>query len=96
MKDGKEIGADVPFCIVGGTAIVRGIGEKLTKLKKLDDVSIVLVKPPIDVSTGWIYRNLKINEIKKRPDTKGLLKAIEDNNIGFISKNLVNVLDVEK
>jgi len=93
MDIGCMIGADVPFCIVGGTAIVRGIGEKLTVLNKLKNVVMVLVKPPISVSTEWAYKNIDLTNINVRPKTNELLNAVENGDIKFIANNLVNVLE---
>ena len=66
---GVEIGADVPFCIMGGTALAEGIGEKLTKLKSFKDKNLLLVNPGIGVSTAEVYGNLRLNE-KPRIDIK--------------------------
>jgi 4-diphosphocytidyl-2-C-methyl-D-erythritol kinase len=91
---GKEIGADVPFCVKGGTMLAEGIGEKLTGLTGLNKVPIVLVKPNIRVSTSWVYKNLILEKIDERPDTDLLIEAIEGNNINLIADNLSNVLEI--
>lgn len=93
MTLGKAIGADVPYCIMGGTALAEGIGERLTKLKPLSNIPVILVKPRIGVSTAWVYGNLNINEIKDRPQTDRLIEAISKQDIKFISKNMKNVLE---
>jgi 4-diphosphocytidyl-2-C-methyl-D-erythritol kinase len=89
----KCIGADVPFCIMGGTALSEGIGEKLTKLKPLLNVELVIVKPDFSVSTGWAYNNLDLNDKSNRPDTEKLLDAVENKDILFIAKNMKNVFE---
>lgn len=93
MALGKKIGADVPFCIHGGTAIARGIGEKLTALKPVPEMELLLIKPPFFVSTNNVYNRLDIKNIKKRPDNKKVVRAIEDQDIWHISKGLCNVLE---
>lgn len=93
MMLGKTIGADVPYCIMGGTALAEGIGERLTKLKPLSNIPVILVKPRIGVSTAWVYGNLNISEIKDRPQTDRLIEAVNTQDIKFISKNMKNVLE---
>lgn len=94
MIMGENIGADVPFCILGGTALAKGKGEKLTVIRPaIKDMWIVLAKPSISISTGEIYRQLNLSKIKNRPDTAGLIHAIEEGNIYGISNNMGNVLE---
>lgn len=94
MKLGKNIGADVPFCMKGGTMLAEGIGEVLTKLPSFSGVDIVLVKPKIGVSTAWVYKNLDIARIKERPDTQLLMEALEHKDKKLISHNMKNVLEM--
>lgn len=89
----KPIGADIPFCVVGGTALAEGIGEKLTKIRGLGAVDILLVYPEVEVSTAYVYKNLKLDEIEKRPDNSDLIEAIERGDINHLAKNMVNVLE---
>ncbi|OPZ94818.1 MAG: 4-diphosphocytidyl-2-C-methyl-D-erythritol kinase [Firmicutes bacterium ADurb.Bin419] len=93
MQLGKSIGADVPFCVKGGTMLAEGIGEILTDIAPLKNVNIVLVKPRISVSTAWVYNNLDIGKISSRPDIRLLVDAIENRDIKSIGKNMVNVLE---
>lgn len=93
MEIGRTIGADVPYCILGGTALAEGIGEKLTSLPLLKDVQIVVIKPKVGVSTAWVYKNLNLNKINDRPDTEALISAIKSNDIKFIAGNMKNVLE---
>lgn len=93
MKIGGEIGADVPFCILGGGALAEGIGERLTKIQGLRSGWIVLAKPNIGVSTAEAYKNLKLNEIKYRPNTEGLIEALNRDNLYDVCKNLCNVFE---
>lgn len=93
MDVGKQVGADVPFCIKGGTALAEGIGEKITNLPPLENLSIVLAKPPIPVSTREVYGNLKLDEIVVRPETEKLVKALHEKDARYIAGSMVNVLE---
>lgn len=93
MGLGVRLGADIPYCILRGTALARGIGEKLTKLPPMPFCYLVIAKPSINVSTAYIYKNLKLNELSLRPDTKKVIEGIEKGNLNLIAKNLGNVLE---
>ena len=93
MSLGKKIGADVPFCILGKTALARGIGEKLSPLKPLSGFGVLLVKPSYSVSTKEVYNRLDVKNIKTRPDTKGMIEHIKEQNIAKIGSGLCNVLE---
>ena len=70
-KHGVRVGADVPYCILGGTCLAEGIGEILTPIRQLPDVPVVIVKPDFDVSTGYVYGNLHADTLKNHPDLMG-------------------------
>lgn len=89
----KPLGADIPFCIIGGTAVARGIGDKLTKISGLKETMILLVNPEIGVSTKFVYQSLNLDVIEKRPDTGKLVDAIQANDLNYIANNMVNVLE---
>ncbi len=94
MDIGEDVGSDVPFCILGGTALAKGKGEKLTVIKPvIRNIWIILVKPPISVSTGDVYRQLDLSKITIRPNTLGLIDAIEKGNIYGMLDNMGNVLE---
>ena len=93
MELGVSIGADVPYCILGGTALAEGIGEKLTPLSPAPDFYIVLAKPDISVSTKYVYENLDLTSVKKHPDIKGMAGAIEAGSLQGILDRLGNVLE---
>lgn len=93
MELGKELGADVPFCIRGGTCLAEGIGEILTPLPAFRRVPLVLVKPPIGVSTAWVYRNLQLDRITERPDTDMLLNAMAGRRLEELASGMRNVLE---
>ena len=92
-KLGLKIGADVPYCIKGGTALCEGIGEKVTNLKGFKGHILVLVKPKFGVSTKEVYKSLDINKIYRHPNTEGLIKAVENNDLRYVSENMRNVLE---
>ncbi len=90
---GLKLGADVPYCFVGGTALCEGIGEVITPLKPLKYHILVLVKPSFGVSTKEVYTNLDISKIKRHPNTELLMDAIENEDLKLISENMKNVLE---
>lgn len=90
---GKEIGADVPYCILQGTALAEGIGEELTPLPPFPKCYVVLAKPDIKVSTPWVYNNLDVNSIKKHPKTEELIDRIKRKDLTAIAEGLCNVLE---
>lgn len=93
MERGVKMGADIPYCVLGGTALSEGIGEVLTPLKDIPDCRLLLIKPNIDVSTKWVYTTLKWDEIKEHPDTDGMIADLEQGNLSGISSKLKNVLE---
>lgn len=90
---GVKIGADVPYCIMGGTALAEGIGEKLTPLVHVPDACVLIAKPNIDVSTKFVYENLHVDELKVHPNVDGMIKAIENQDVFKMSRLLGNVLE---
>lgn len=92
MEIGVEIGADVPYCIMGGTAYAEGVGEKLTKLKAFKGKPVLLVNPGIEVSTECVYRNLKIDN-SSRVNMKEIMFNIEGDDIKSLSNNIKNKME---
>lgn len=90
---GVKIGADVPYCIEGGTALSEGIGEILTKLPDAPDCYVVVAKPEISVSTKYVYENLHANELKYHPDIDGMVEAIHNRDLDGVCKRMENVLE---
>lgn len=90
---GVKIGADVPYCIYGGTYLSEGIGEVLTKLPDAPDCYIVIAKPPIGVSTKYVYENLHIETVKEHPDMDGMVDAIKQNSLQGVVNKMGNVLE---
>ncbi|GAB6169203.1 4-(cytidine 5'-diphospho)-2-C-methyl-D-erythritol kinase [Clostridium carnis] len=93
MKLGLKLGADVPYCIKGGTALCEGIGEKVTELKSFKNKIIVLVKPPFGVSTKCVYQDFDLKKVRNHPNTEELIKAIERDDLEFICNNMKNLLE---
>ncbi|AGK95426.1 4-(cytidine 5'-diphospho)-2-C-methyl-D-erythritol kinase [Clostridium pasteurianum] len=93
MELGLKLGADVPYCILGGTALCEGIGEKITTLKSFKDKILILVKPNFGVSTKEVYKNFDIERVFKHPDMNSLIKAMEKDDLEFISNNMKNLLE---
>lgn len=93
MNFGARLGADVPFCILGGTALASGIGTDLKSISPLPEMELILVKPEISVSTKEIYSNYSPELINKRPDLNRMLNAIDSRDCQGIKKNLVNVFE---
>lgn len=91
---GLKLGADIPFCINGGAALAEGIGEKLTSIEGLNrDVSILVCKPNLFVSTKEVYECIDSKDIEKRPDTQFLIKCLKNNEIKQLAENMFNVLE---
>lgn len=93
MERGRHLGADVPYCIMGGTALAEGIGEILTPLTECPHFYLVIAKPAISVSTKMVYGELELNEAIVHPDTEGMVRAIEEGNTEKIAGLLCNVLE---
>ena len=93
MELGVSIGADVPYCILGGTALAEGIGEKLTPLAPAPDFYILIAKPEISVSTKYVYENLDMTDIAKHPDINGMVLSIESGSLQGILDRMGNVLE---
>lgn len=93
MERGVDIGADVPYCIMRGTALSEGIGELLTPLSSLPSCYILIAKPGISISTKYVYENLDINTITDHPDIEGMVEAIEKRDLREIACRMENVLE---
>ena len=93
MKLGVQIGADVPYCVMGGTALAEGIGEKLTKLPPMVKCPVLIAKPQINVSTKFVYENLKLDADTEHPDIDRLVADIREKNLTKIAADMGNVLE---
>lgn len=90
---GALVGSDVPFCVLGGTAMVEGRGERLRKLPDLPDCFFVVCKPDFSCSTAELYQQLDSAAIAKRPDNKAMESALYAGDLGKIAENIWNVFD---
>ncbi len=94
MKDlGVGIGADVPYCIQGGTALSEGIGEILTALPSPPAAYLLIAKPDIGVSTKFVYENLHADRLQSHPDIDGMVQALERGSLEGIVSRMENVLE---
>ncbi|WP_326511687.1 4-(cytidine 5'-diphospho)-2-C-methyl-D-erythritol kinase [Clostridium intestinale] len=93
MDLGVKLGADIPYCIKGGTCLCEGIGEKISELKSFKDKILVLVKPPFGVSTKDVYGAIDINKIFKKVLVNELIEAIEKDDLLFVAQNMKNHLE---
>lgn len=93
MERGVKIGADVPYCIMRGTALAEGIGEKLTALPPMVKCPVLIAKPQISVSTKFVYENLKLNDSTPHPDIDKLIGDIREKDLEKIAADMGNVLE---
>ena len=93
MKRAVQVGADVPYCVMRGTALAEGIGEKLTRLPDLPGCYILIGKPGINVSTRTAYENLDLNEIRRRPDIDGMICDIKNKDLYSMTGKMENVFE---
>ena len=95
QKIGAGIGADIPFCIQGGTCRAEGIGEILTKISPMPDCHIVLIKPPFDVSTKYVYEHLDALDLATldHPNTDAMQNFITDGDVLKVAANIGNILE---
>lgn len=93
MEHGVKIGADVPYCLMRGTALAEGIGEKLTPLAPMVKCPVLIAKPAISVSTKFVYQNLKLDEQTVHPDIDRLVCDIEEKNLKAIASDMGNLLE---
>lgn len=90
---GLALGADVPYCIEGGSMLAEGIGEILTPLPPMPFCHVAVCKPPFSVVTAKIYARMNGGKLPIRPDTRGMLQALENQDYGGICRRLYNVME---
>lgn len=93
MERGVQIGADVPYCIMRGTALAEGIGEALSPLPPMVNCPVLIAKPSISVSTKFVYQNLKLDDTTIHPDIDRLIDDIKAKNLHDIAAHMGNVLE---
>ena len=90
---GAQVGSDVPFCVICGTAMVEGRGERLRRLADMPDCIFVVVKPEFSVSTPELYRKIDEVSIAKRPNNQLMESALLSGDLEKVAHNLCNVFD---
>lgn len=93
MNLGLKLGADVPYCLLMGTALSEGIGEILKPLPNLPDCFILLVKPEINVSTKYVYENLRLDEKTCHPDIDSMIEALKEQDLYKLTPLMKNILE---
>ncbi|MCI8881891.1 MAG: 4-(cytidine 5'-diphospho)-2-C-methyl-D-erythritol kinase [Lachnospiraceae bacterium] len=93
MQRGVKIGADVPYCVMRGTALAEGIGEQLSVLPPMPKCKVLVAKPPISVSTKFVYENLKLDGSTVHPDMDALAEKIHAGDLQGIADHMGNVLE---
>ena len=93
MERAVKVGADVPYCIMRGTALAEGIGEKLKRLPKVPECYVLVGKPGINVSTKLAYENLHLDQIQSHPDIDGMISDIENQDLHSLTAKMQNVFE---
>lgn len=93
METGVKLGADVPYCVMRGTALAEGIGEKLTRLAPMPKCHVLLAKPGVHVSTKFVYTNLRLDTLESHPDIDGQAAAIRAGDLRRTAELMGNVLE---
>ena len=93
MERGVSIGADVPYCLMRGTALAEGIGEKLKQLPPMVKCPVLIAKPQISVSTKFVYQNLKLDGTTVHPDIDALIRDIKKKDLCAVTADMGNVLE---
>ncbi|MBN2220827.1 MAG: 4-(cytidine 5'-diphospho)-2-C-methyl-D-erythritol kinase, partial [Vallitaleaceae bacterium] len=93
LSIGEQFGSDIAFCMIQGTALATGLGEKITLLDDFPMMKVLLAKPNFGVSTADVYKNFDLQKQMHHPDTQGLMDAIKRQDQDFICSHLANVLE---
>lgn len=93
MKRGVTLGADIPYCVLKGTALSEGIGEKLSTIPRTPDCFILIAKPGIHVSTRFVYSNLVLNDETPHPNIDRMIQAMKQGDLTELCRNLGNILE---
>ncbi len=90
---GERVGSDVPYCVLGGTALAQGRGEVISPLPSLPECYVVLAKPGFPISTPELFARLDDRRTRRRPDTAGMLKALEEEDLGAVARRMFNIFE---
>ena len=95
MDRGVKLGADVPYCLMRGTVLAEGIGERLTPLPPMPDCHVLIAKPPISVSTRFVYENLHVNDLgaEAHPDVDRVIAGLQNQDIRGLAESMGNILE---
>lgn len=93
MELGVMLGADVPYCIMGETALSEGIGELLTPVTPLKGCYVLVAKPPVNVSTAMVYKEFDSKVVEKHPDVGEMVRSLECGDIDGVARNMSNILE---
>ena len=93
MERGVKLGADVPYCIMRGTVLAEGIGERLSVLPPMPKCTVLIAKPPVSVSTRAVYEALDAREIAVHPDIDGIIRGLEKEDLKAVADAMGNVLE---
>ena len=93
MELGADVGSDVPFCVMGGTALAQGRGEILSPLSPMPECSFVICKPEFSISTPEFFRKLDASPMRRHPDTQGIIQALENGDLIQICRRMYNVFE---
>ena len=91
MKRGSTLGADIPYCVMRGTALAEGIGEKPTPLPSVPECFVLIGNPPVSVSTKAAYESLRLDAIDQRPDIDGMIESLKAGDLRGITSRMQNV-----
>lgn len=90
---GESVGSDVPYCVLGGTALAEGRGEILTVLPPLPKCHVVVCKPDFPISTPELFHRIDSVKVRRRPDTAGVLAALEAGDLEGVARRMYNVFE---
>ena len=93
MELGADVGSDVPFCVMGGTALAEGRGEILSSLPPMPRCSFLICKPEFSISTPELFRKLDASPMRRHPDTQGIIQALEKGELIQICRRMYNVFE---
>lgn len=93
MELGLRLGADVPFCVMRGTALAEGIGEKLTALPPMPKCPVLIAKPAVSISTRQVYEQLKLTDSTQHPNIDGIIENMKSKNLRGVAENMGNILE---
>lgn len=88
-----DVGSDVPFCVVGGTALAEGRGERLTPLPPLPPCALVILKPEFSISTPELFKKLDTQKTHHHPDTAGIIEALRAGELLPLCRRIFNVFE---